>query len=240
MAIIDWSEHPPFVFPEYKSSDLRGPLQKPLDLTAAEVNPVSTKIVELEGGLRNQFTVGDTDHDLIRNGQINGPPLGERIIVSGRVLNQWGKPEPGILIEAWQANASGRYGHKVDQQDAPLDPNFLGVGRCITDREGNYRFYTIKPGAYPWKNHHNAWRPQHIHFSVVGDCIADRLVTQMYFPQDPLLELDPIFNAVPATAKERLVSSFDLSITEVDFALGYRFDLVIAGANATPVEEPNA
>lgn len=239
MTIINWSEHPPYIYVDYKSSTLRGPRLAPIAISCTGQESSKGKIVELAGGLRDLFTVADHDHDLIRNGQQNGLPLGERIIVSGRVLNQWGKPEPGLLIEAWQANASGRYAHKIDQQDAPLDPNFLGVGRCITDREGGYRFYTIKPGAYPWKNHHNAWRPPHIHFSIVGDCLADRLVTQMYFPQDPLLALDPIFTAVPNAAKERLISTFDLSITEPDFALGYHFDMVIAGANATPMEDQN-
>ena len=159
------------------------------------------------------------------------------MIVSGRVLNQLGKPVPGVLIEVWQANASGRYVHKADQHEAPIDPNFIGVGRCISDRDGQYRFCTIKPGAYPWKNHPNAWRPQHIHFSLLGEAINSRLVTQMYFPGDPLLSLDPIFMAVPAGARERLVSTFDLSISEAGFALGYHFDIVIAGGLSTPSED---
>jgi len=237
MSVIDWSQHPPSVYPDYKSSVLRGPLKKPLDILASVNSQPGEVSAEYVKGLRNRFTLNELDHNLILNGQLGGEPIGERIIVSGRVLNQWGNPEPGLLIELWQANASGRYAHKVDQQDAPLDPNFVGVGRCITDLDGGYRFYTIKPGAYPWKNHLNAWRPQHIHFSVVGDCLTDRLVTQMYFPNDPLLEFDPIFSAVPKSGKERLVSAFDLSITEADFALGYRFDIVIAGANSTPADK---
>ncbi|MDD9891632.1 MAG: protocatechuate 3,4-dioxygenase subunit beta [Gammaproteobacteria bacterium] len=233
MSPIDLSQHPPFIYPDYKSSVSRGPLQSPIDLVGLTNQRESG---ERSGSLVNRFSVGKLDHDLIRNGQQGGLPLGERMVVSGCVVNQWGKPEAGVLVEAWQANASGRYAHRVDQHDAPIDPNFLGVGRCVTDRDGNYRFYTIKPGAYPWKNHPNAWRPQHIHFSLIGETIADRLVTQMYFPGDPLLEYDPIFSAVPANARERLISNFDLGITEADFALGYRFDIVLAGINATPVE----
>ncbi len=234
MSHIDLSQHPPFIYPAYKSSVSRGPTQAPIKLLELSGQ---REIGECSGNLINRYSVGELDHDLIRNGQQGGMPLGERIVVSGRVLNQWGKPEPGVLVEAWQANASGRYAHRVDQQEAPIDPNFLGVGRCITDRDGHYRFYTIKPGAYPWKNHPNAWRPRHIHFSLIGKTIADRLVTQMYFPGDPLLEYDPIFSAVPSNARERLISTFDLGTTEADFALGYRFDIVLAGVNATPAEE---
>ena len=138
------------------------------------------------------------------------------------------------MIEIWQANSAGRYVHKADQHDAPVDPNFSGAGRLITDRDGRYRFYSIRPGAYPWGNHANAWRPSHIHFSVMGENIATRLVTQMYFPGDPLLDLDPIFKAVPKQARERLISHLDLSITEPDFALGYHFDIVVRGSRATP------
>ena len=236
MAKIDLDQHPPYLYPDYKSSAFRGPTQDPIDFSCLTALSPSEVVAEFAGGLRNQFGVGDLDHDLIRNAQQGGIPLGERMVVSGQVLSQWGKPEPGVLIEVWQGNASGRYAHKVDDHDAPLDPNFLGVGRCITDKEGRYRFYTIKPGAYPWKNHPNAWRPQHIHFSLIGESIADRLVTQMYFPGDPLLDYDPIFTAVPDSAKEHLISTLDLSITEADFALGYHFDIVLAGANATPVD----
>jgi protocatechuate 3,4-dioxygenase beta subunit len=141
-----------------------------------------------------------------------------------------------MLVEVWQANAAGRYVHKVDQHDAPLDPNFFGGGRCVTDETGSYRFLTVKPGAYPWPNHENAWRPNHIHFSLFGPSIATRLVTQMYFPGDPLLELDPIFLGTPETARERLISTFDLGLTEAGFALGYRFDIVLRGRDETPME----
>ena len=236
MPKIDLHQHPPYFYADYKSSHSRGPNQDPIDFSCLTALNPSEVVAEFAGGLRNRFTVGDLDHDLIRNAQQGGIPLGERMVSSGQVLNQWGKPESGVLIEVWQANASGRYAHKDDGHDVPLDPNFIGVGRCITDKEGRYRFYTIKPGAYPWKNHPNAWRPQHIHFSLISASIADRLVTQMYFPGDPLLDYDPIFNAVPDSAKEHLISTFDLSVTEADFALGYHFDIVLAGANATPVD----
>ena len=237
MASIDSSQNPPFIFADYKSSLLRGPMQSPIDIVELYSRNSETKIGELLGSLSSRFAIGELDHDLTRNVCNVGEPLGERMIVSGRVLNQLGKPVPGVLIEVWQANASGRYVHKADQHEAPIDPNFIGVGRCISDRDGQYRFCTIKPGAYPWKNHPNAWRPQHIHFSLLGEAINSRLVTQMYFPGDPLLSLDPIFMAVPAYARERLVSTFDLSISEAGFALGYHFDIVIAGGLSTPSED---
>ena len=236
MSRIDLNQHPPFAHSDYKSSLLRGPKKRPMDLSELCANSTIAKAGEFAGCLTNRFAVNEFANDLIRNSQQGGTPLGERIIVSGQVLNQWGKPEPGVLIEIWQANASGRYVHKADKQDAPLDPNFLGVGRCITDADGYYRFYSIKPGAYPWKNHPNAWRPQHIHFSLIGASIADRLVTQMYFPGDPLLSHDPIFLSVPAGMQDRLISTFDTGITEADFALGYHFDIVLAGAKATPTD----
>jgi protocatechuate 3,4-dioxygenase beta subunit len=237
MANIDPSQHPPFIFTDYKSSLLRGPTQSPIDIAALYSKNSEAKIGELQGSLSSRFAIDELDHDLIRNSCRGGEPLGERMIVSGRVLNQLGNPVPGVLIEVWQANASGRYAHKADQHEAPVDPNFIGVGRCISDRDGQYRFCTIKPGAYPWKNHPNAWRPQHIHFSLLGEAINSRLVTQMYFPGDPLLNFDPIFMAVPAAARDRLISTFDLSISEVGFALGYHFDIVIAGGLATPSED---
>jgi protocatechuate 3,4-dioxygenase beta subunit len=160
--------------------------------------------------------------------------------VSGRVLGSDGKPLRGQLIEIWQANAAGRYAHEVDTHDAPLDPNFSGAGRCLTDDDGRYRFVTIKPGSYPWRNHPNAWRPNHIHFSVFGRALPDRLVTQMYFPGDPLFPLDPIFNSVrDPKARERLVSTFDIGLTEPEWALGFTWDIVVGGKHATPLEEPH-
>jgi protocatechuate 3,4-dioxygenase beta subunit len=152
------------------------------------------------------------------------------------VLDEGGRPVRNTLVEVWQANAAGRYVHKADQHDAPLDPNFLGAGRCLTDNEGRYRFMTVKPGAYPWGNHPNAWRPQHIHFSLFGDHFGSRLVTQMYFPGDPLLAFDPIYQGTPAHARERMVSRFSLDTTQEAYALGYDFDIVLRGPNETPME----
>jgi protocatechuate 3,4-dioxygenase beta subunit len=159
--------------------------------------------------------------------------------VSGRVLDRDGRPLRNTLIEIWQANSAGRYRHGVDRHPAPLDPNFTGAGRCMTDDDGHYHFVTIKPGAYPWGNHPNAWRPAHIHLSLFGRAFTDRLVTQMYFPGDPLFAYDPIFRSVrDPKARERLISSFDLATTEPEWALAYRFDIVLGGAAATPIEEP--
>jgi protocatechuate 3,4-dioxygenase beta subunit len=165
-------------------------------------------------------------------------PLGERIYVHGRVLDEDGRPVRGALIEIWQANAAGRYRHKVDTYDAPLDPNFTGEGRAVTDENGYYWFKTIKPGPYPWGNHHNAWRPSHIHFSLFGAGILSRLVTQMYFPGDPLQPLDPIFNSIPdEAARLRLVSRLDMQRAEPNHALAYSFDIVLRGREDTPFEE---
>ncbi|MFC6978643.1 protocatechuate 3,4-dioxygenase subunit beta [Microbulbifer taiwanensis] len=225
----DREQHPAQIHPDYKSSLLRGPTREPLAIA-----PLTS---ELTGPLFNQDMLGEFDSDLTKNGRKNGEPLGERMVVHGRVLDENRNPLPHTLIEIWQANAAGRYIHKLDQHDAPIDPNFLGAGRAVTDADGRYRFYTIKPGAYPWGNHHNAWRPNHIHFSLFGPSIATRLVTQMYFPGDPLLELDPIYQGVPTAARERLVARFDIEATEANFALGYRFDIVLRGAAATPMDQ---
>jgi protocatechuate 3,4-dioxygenase beta subunit len=163
--------------------------------------------------------------------------IGERIIVAGRVLDEDGRPVPHTMIELWQANAAGRYHHPRDQHDAPLDGNFSGLGRVFTDEAGKYQFISIKPGAYPWRNHPNAWRPAHIHYSLFGPAFATRLITQMYFPGDPLLPLDPIFNSVPdAGARARLVAAFDIGATRPEWALGYRFDIVLRGRGATPIQ----
>jgi len=225
----DWDAHPPYVYPDYKSTGLRGPTQPLI--------PLKQTLSELTGPVYGRESVGALDHDLTRNARVNGEPLGERIAVAGRVLDEDGRPVPDTLIEIWQANAAGRYVHKSDQHDAPLDPNFRGSGRCVTDNEGRYKFYSIKPGAYPWGNHANGWRPNHIHFSLFGPSFITRLVTQMYFPGDPLLDLDPIYLGAGAGARELLISKFDLEITEADFALGYRFDIVLRGRNATPAQE---
>ena len=225
----DWGTHPPYVYPDYKSTTLRGPT-KPLV-------PLKSTLSEMTGPVYGQESVGPLDHDMTRNARVNGEPLGERIVVAGRVLDEDGKPLPNTLLEVWQANAAGRYIHKNDQHDAPLDPNFRGSGRCVTDADGRYRFYSIKPGAYPWGNHPNGWRPNHIHFSLFGPSFVTRLVTQMYFPGDPLLDLDPIYKSSPEGRRELMVSKFDLDVTEPEFALGYTFDIVLRGRNATPMTE---
>jgi protocatechuate 3,4-dioxygenase beta subunit len=156
------------------------------------------------------------------------------------VLDEDGRPVPHTLVEIWQANAAGRYVHVRDQHPAPLDPNFTGAGRALTDADGRYRFVTVKPGAYPWRNHHNAWRPAHIHFSLFGPSFLSRVITQMYFPGDPLFKYDPIFQSITdERARERLVSRFDIDTTEPEWALGYQFDIVLRGRNATPLEEPH-
>ena len=224
----DWDSQAAYISPEYKSSILRG-----VSKSLVEIDP---ELSELTGPAYGAEVIGELDHDLTKNGQVNGEPIGERIVVTGRVLDENGNPVANTLVEVWQANAGGRYIHKQDQHDAPLDPNFLGSGRCLTDAEGRYKFYTIKPGAYPWGNHPNAWRPNHIHFSLFGGSIASRLVTQMYFPGDPLLDLDPIYQSVPAGARERMISEFSIDVTEEGFALGYIFDIVLRGVSATPME----
>ncbi|PKA96731.1 protocatechuate 3,4-dioxygenase beta subunit [Flavobacteriaceae bacterium MAR_2009_75] len=225
---FDREIQPAYLYEGYKSTILRAPT-KPL------VVPKKSDI-KLSGPVFKDFELGVLDHDLTKNAIKNGEPIGERIVVHGKVTNERGQPIPHTLLEIWQANAAGRYVHKVDQHDAPLDPNFLGTGRCMTDAEGNYKFYTIKPGAYPWGNHPNAWRPNHIHFSLFGGDITSRLITQMYFPHDPLFDQDPMFQSIPLKGRELLVSKFDYNLTEPDFALGYRFDIVLRGHNATPFE----
>jgi protocatechuate 3,4-dioxygenase, beta subunit len=224
----DESSRPPYLYPDYRATRLRAPRQ-PLTL-------LPHTLTEVTGPLLGEGRVGELDHDLTRQHQ--GEPLGERIIVAGQVLDGDGRPVPHTLLEVWQANAAGRYAHHVDQHPAPLDPNFTGVGRCLTDAEGRYRFVSIRPGAYPWKNHQNAWRPAHIHFSLFGRAFVQRLITQMYFPGDPLFDHDPIFHSVrdPA-ARRRMVAGFDLSETVPEWALGYRFDIVLRGRDATPTEE---
>ncbi len=223
----DTEGHPPYLYPDYKSTRLRAP-EKPLVISPHTLS-------ETTGPVYGHGRIGELDNDLTR--QHEGEPLGERIIVTGRVLDGDGRPVRNSLIEVWQANAAGRYIHQGDRHPAPLDPNFTGAGRCLTDDEGYYRFVTVKPGAYPWKNHDNAWRPAHIHFSLFGPAFATRLVTQMYFPGDPLFDQDPIFQSVrDPKARQRLVSSFNLETTEPEWALGYRFDIVLRGRDATPME----
>lgn len=224
----DWDTQPAYRSPDYRSTALRAPTQSLI--------PMTPKLRELRAPVYGADRLGELDHDLTRNAMRNGEPLGERIVVTGRVLDEGNRPVRNTLVEIWQANAAGRYVHKVDQHGAPLDPNFLGAGRCMTDNEGRYRFMTIKPGAYPWGNHHNAWRPQHIHFSLFGDYFASRLVTQMYFPGDPLFQFDPIYQGIPEHMRDRMVARFDLDVTEPSFALGYQFDIVLRGPQQTPTE----
>jgi protocatechuate 3,4-dioxygenase beta subunit len=225
----DWTSHPLNSYEGYRSTSARGPRQPLI--------PIAQSLSELTGPVYGHDAVGELDADLTRNGAKAGSePLGERIIVAGRVLDEDGRPLPNTLIEIWQANAAGRYIHTADDHDAPIDPNFFGGGRCVTDEEGHYSFQTVKPGAYPWGNHTNAWRPNHIHYSLFGPSFATRLVTQMYFPGDPLLDLDPIFQSTPKGARERLVSRFSLDVTKEGYALGYEFDIVLRGRNETPME----
>ncbi len=224
----DWSVHPPYLHADYKSTVPRSP-SKPLV-------PLAQTLSELTGPVYGQDALGPLDDDLTKNGAVDGEPQGERIIVTGRVMDEDGRPVPNTLVEIWQTNAAGRYIHKVDQHNAPIDPNFFGAGRCMTDAAGRYRFITVRPGAYPWGNHANGWRPPHIHFSLFGPSFLTRLVTQMYFPGDPLLELDPVFLGVPdRSARERLIAEFSLAVTEPEFALGYAFDIVLRGRRATPM-----
>lgn len=211
----------------YRSTRTRAPRLAPV---SAEPGPT-----ELSGPAFSRGLLYANAADLTRQSRSDGEPLGERIIVAGQVLDENGAPVRNTLIEVWQANAAGRYHHPVDVHDAPLDPHFTGAGRVMTDADGAYRFVTIKPGAYPWRNHDNAWRPAHIHFSVFGPSLLQRLVTQMYFPGDPLLGIDPIFNSVAgSSARDRLISKFDLGLTQPEQALGYRFDIVLRGPDSTP------
>jgi protocatechuate 3,4-dioxygenase beta subunit len=219
---------PPYLYPDYVATRLRAP-KKPLIVLPGTLSDTT-------GPAFGRASVGELDHDLTR--QHVGQPLGERIIVTGRVLDGDGRPVRNGLIEIWQANAAGRYTHKNDRHPAPLDPYFSGAGRCLTDEEGRYCFLTIKPGAYPWKNHDNAWRPAHIHLSLFGAAFRSRLITQMYFPGDPLFEHDPIFQSVrDPKAQRRMICTFDLQTTQPEWALGYRFDIVLEGCSATPMEK---
>lgn len=219
---------PPYLFDGYRSTASRSP-------SKALVLPPAGR-TELTGPKFGERDIAAGDADLSTNGSAEA--IGERIIVHGRVTDDDGRPVRGTLIEVWQANAAGRYVHKGDQHPAPLDPNFVGAGRCLTDADGQYRFTTIKPGPYPWRNHHNAWRPAHIHFSLFGRAFTQRLVTQMYFPGDPLFYQDPIFNSVrDERSRKRLISAYDHSTTSPEWATGYRFDIVLGGSGQTPFEE---
>jgi protocatechuate 3,4-dioxygenase, beta subunit len=219
---------PPLLSPAYQSTIRRAPSEPAIRLPAS--------LSDLNVPVYGWWPIGETDNDLTR--QHDGEPQGERIIVSGRVVDEDGRPLRGALLEIWQANAAGRYRHSRDDHRAPLDPNFSGAGRTVTDDEGRYGFTTVKPGAYPWRNHENAWRPAHIHFSIFGSTFRTRLVTQMYFPGDPLFPYDPIMHSIhDERARNRLVSRLDLSLTEPEWALGYTWDIVVRGEGSTPFEE---
>jgi len=218
---------PPYLYPDLKATRLRAP-QRPL---------ISLRhtLSEITGPVFGNLAIHETESDLTR--QHARPPIGQRIILSGRVLDGDGRPVPDALLEIWQANAAGRYIHKWDRYDAPVDANFTGAGRCLTDKQGGYRFMTVKPGPYPFANHYNAWRPAHVHFSVFGRAFVTRLITQMYFEGDPLLSQDPVFNSIPdPKARQRLISKFDLENTEPDWANAYTFDIVLRGRESTPME----
>jgi protocatechuate 3,4-dioxygenase, beta subunit len=224
---------PPYLYQAYQSTIRRAPTMSLVD--------VPLTLSELTGPGPAISAVTPEDADLTRNAGTGGEAIGQRIIVSGRVLDEYGAPVRHTLVEVWQCNAAGRYIHRHDQWPGPLDPNFLGIGRCMTDADGAYRFLTIRPGAYPWKNHPNAWRPAHIHFSLFGPTWTSRLVTQMYFQDDPLFYQDPIFNSVPTEdARRRLIARYNHEVTEPEWALGWRWDIVLGGAAATLFEANEA
>jgi protocatechuate 3,4-dioxygenase beta subunit len=221
-------DQPPYLHAPYGSTVRRAPSQPLIFLPHTRS--------EVSGPIFRPSAISGTDSDLTR--QHSGEPQGERIIVTGRVVDDSGRAVPNALIEIWQTNAAGRYRHAVDDHPAPLDPNFTGAGRTLTDEHGVYRFVTIKPGAYPWRNHHNAWRPAHIHFSLFGPAFCTRLVTQMYFPGDPLIPFDPVLQSIPdEKGRQRLVAKFDLETTQADWALGYQFNIVLRGRETTPFEK---
>jgi protocatechuate 3,4-dioxygenase beta subunit len=222
--------HPPLDFPDYRSTQWRHPHQ-PL----VHLDPAKADAAGLTGPVFGEGDVTAADADLTVSP--TGEAVGQRIIVTGRLLDTGGRPIPSSLVEIWQANAAGRYFHRNDQWPGTIDPNFTGGGRTLTGPDGTYRFTTIRPGAYPWGNHHNAWRPAHIHFSLFGRAFIQRLVTQMYFPDDPLFFQDPILNSIADPAvRRRLVARYDHDLTEPEWALGFRFDIVLRGPDRTPLD----
>ena len=223
-----WESHPEPHFADYRSTRIRTPKQPPIAVPLGEAMRIAPRWPAIAQG----------DADLTANGRVNGEPIGERIVVEGKITDEGGRPVKGALVEIWQANSAGRYVHREEVHPAPLDPNFLGAGRFLTGEDGSYRFVTVKPGSYPWGNHRNAWRPAHIHFAVFGAGIVQRLVTQMYFPGDPTLPYDPIFNSTAdARVRNRLIASFSMENTVPGWAHAYRFDIVLAGRSATPFED---
>jgi protocatechuate 3,4-dioxygenase beta subunit len=225
-GVTELEYEPPYLHPDYRSTVLRAPKQEMVRLPDEWFH-------RAPGPVFGRIPVRPEDADLTR--QHRGEPLGERIIITGRVLDSDGRPVRRTLVEVWQANAAGRYVDPADDHPAPLDPNFTGAGRCLTDDEGRYRFVTVKPGAYPWRNHENAWRPAHMHFSLFGPSLSSRLVTQMYFPGDPLMAHDPIVNSIAdPRGRALLVAKFDFETTVPEWALGYRWEIVLRGRDATP------
>ena len=225
----DWDIHPPVSNKTRDADNPRKP-QQPMV-------PLPHSLSEITGPVHGHGALARDDHDLTRNAVRNGEPLGERMVVTGRVLDEDGRPLPGTLIEIWQANAAGRYAHDGDRHDAPIDPNFMGTGRCVTDEDGRYRFTTIRPGCYPLPHGDNSWRPAHIHYSLFGPSFVSRLITQSYFPGDPLLEFDTMYNSIPDKgARDRLIATFDRDVGVRQYALGYVFDIVLRGRDATPLE----
>jgi protocatechuate 3,4-dioxygenase, beta subunit len=222
------STQPNLYSPEYKSTIYRSPKQ-PLMIVPEALKDLALPVF-------GESILQKNDNDLTKNARINGEPIGERIKVFGKIMDENGRGLPKTLVEIWQANSAGRYIHKAEIHDAPLDPNFLGAGRVLTDDNGFYQFYTIKPGAYPWGNHFNAWRPNHIHFSIIGHQLEHRLVTQMYFPGDPLFEFDPIYQSVPQHARHLMVAKFSIEKTDPEFALAYEFNMVLSGKLRTNFE----
>lgn len=230
IVVGDREVFPPYLYEAYRSTVKRAPSQPLVE--------VPLTITELTGPGPLLSRTLPEDADLTTNAGKGGEAIGQRIIVTGRVLDEAGQPIPRTLVEVWQANAAGRYLHRRDNWPGPLDPNFLGMGRTVTDEDGVYRFLTIRPGIYPWRNHPNAWRPAHIHFSLFGPNAVSRLITQMFFPDDPMLAMDPILESVPEAARGRLMAAYDHSVTQPEWALGYRWDIVLRGSQATPFEAP--
>ncbi|WP_338550355.1 protocatechuate 3,4-dioxygenase subunit beta [Roseovarius phycicola] len=225
----DWAVQPPALTPAYKTTRLRAP--------SAPLVRMSEGCVPESGPVFGHGDLGPLDHDLLQNYASDGAPIGERILLHGRVMDQDARPVPGTLIEIWQANAGGRYRHRNDDYLAPLDPNFGGCGRTLSDDDGHYRFHTLRPGPYPWPNSENSWRPAHIHVSVMGSGLPQRLITQLYFEGDPLVALCPIVQAIPDKgAIDRLVARLDLEAATPFDRLAYRFDIVLRGSRATVFE----
>lgn len=217
-----YPDHPPFRYPDYKSTIKRSPTR--------DLMGIVETLSETTGPGPVWSDISEEDADLTTNAGTGSPAIGERIIVTGRVLDENGKGVPGTVLEIWQSNSAGRYVHWRDtNHKAPLDPNFIGAGQCVTNEDGTYRFTTVKPGPYPWGNHPNAWRPAHIHFSLLGTSLGTRLVTQMYFEGDPLLALDPIYNSAPPHSRERMVAAYDHDVTIEAWATGWRWDIVLRG-----------